>query len=301
MQIRPELSKLVDAITSGNVREKREAIDQFSSAYLEDGFVIVEPLLSSADATHRIAGIEALAGNTTESVVHWLAEHAEGDPSAEVRLECMRQLDDIPSKDSRDLFLKKVTDPDRRVRQLVASGLRHYGDDEITRTLATFVVDDDVYVQERAIESLALSDSPGLSYLMHLLLPLWEGTYWEAIIQPRANAQGDRGLVQELTESFQKSLLAREHPTLPALRWMSFVDPEDVLSFADKCLLGNMDEAVGVSIQALSELLRMSAQIGESRRYIHERCIALLHVIAERAERSEATEKARLLLEQWQQ
>jgi HEAT repeats len=299
MQVRPELTKLLEAVSSGDPLRVRKEIDQFSSERLDDGFLIVTPLLSSADASLRLVGVEALTGNTTETFLRWLTEHAESDPSAEVRLECLRQVEDISSKDSRNLLLRKATDPDRRVRQIVASGLRHYVDDEVTRVLARFVVDDDVYVQERAIESLASTERRGSSYLMYLLVPLWEGTHWESIVRSRANEQGDRRLVEILTAAFRRDLLEGESSALMASRWMSIVDPEEVLSFVDECLRSGAEEALRQSVQLLSELLRMSAQFGDSRGHVWRRCIDMLRVIAERDERSEAAAEARLLLERY--
>jgi hypothetical protein len=146
---------------------------------------------------------------------------------------------------------------------------------------------------------MAAGSRNGASYLLHLLIPSWDGTHWDSILREHADADGDRGLAERTTASFRQALATQSSPPGAALRWMSLIDPDAVLLFAESRARDRANAAHLDDVEALSVLLRACERSDDSRKSIRERCVALLRVIAGDMERPGAAAKARSLLERW--
>jgi hypothetical protein len=147
---------------------------------LADSFSILRPLLEDANSNVRLAAVDALDEVNDPRAVPILLHAAAADSSHDVREASLHELRKYRSDEILRLLLSEANrhHSSRRPRQIIAEQLKEYNAEEAVDALLELARDEDVYVQERAIESLFRLNRARLGNFWTSIERRWKGTYW---------------------------------------------------------------------------------------------------------------------------
>ncbi|WP_169796639.1 HEAT repeat domain-containing protein [Chondromyces crocatus] len=226
----------------------------------------IKSLLQDEDARNRVLVMDGLGECAEPEVLEHLLDVISRDPSEDVREAALRGLEGRATLDVLDTLLDEVRRQKRSrpPRQIVARLLGEHDDDRALDALVELVDDDDVYVQQPAIESLAHLNRPRLEALWVLIARSWEGTKWAELAQwaledlrqrPERQDAASLALVEHRT-SIALHDLAHEEPNVrrSAVRRLAFYRPSNLVDLL-LGVLGDSNEHVrAVAISALANV-----------------------------------------------
>ncbi|WP_437798150.1 HEAT repeat domain-containing protein [Sorangium sp. So ce693] len=175
-----ELQAVLAGLKSQDPRARRLSARRFGTLRVSDPFGVLSPLLECPDPGTRLAAVDALEDVIDERAIPILLEMAATDTSQDVREAALQELNKYRSEDIFRLLVSEAfrPHPSRRPRQIIAEQLKNYNSETSINTLLKLTQDPDVYVQERAIESLFKLNRPRLLEFWASVEHSWEGTYW---------------------------------------------------------------------------------------------------------------------------
>lgn len=175
-----EVHSVLAGLKSREPRERRLSARRFGALRLNDPFGILRPLLDDPDPNIRLAAVDALEDITDQRAPRILLKMASADSSQDVREASLQELGKYRSEEILDFLLSEARriHRSRRPRQLIAEQLKNYDTEASVDALLMLAQDRDVYVQERAIDSLFHLNRPRLREFWALISRDWKGTYW---------------------------------------------------------------------------------------------------------------------------
>jgi HEAT repeat protein len=188
-----ETAEVLAGLMDVDPSARRRAARQFATLRLADPVGTLAPLLRDGDAHVRAAAIDALDDISDPRAVPLLLELAATDPAPNVREDALSALSPYRGPDVLARLLAEAARPGqpRRARQTLAEQLGHYHDERAVDALVELLDDDDVLVQERAIESLSRQNRPRLHRIWALLAQEWRGTHWGTLAEDAIAGLGD--------------------------------------------------------------------------------------------------------------
>ncbi|MGK3997433.1 HEAT repeat domain-containing protein [Sorangium sp. So ce1024] len=174
------LETVLAGLKSPEPRERRLSARRFGALPLSDPFGTLSPLLDDSDPDVRLAALDALEDVLDERASVILLHMAANDSSQDVREASLQELKKYRSEQIFRFLLSEVSRPQRsrRPRQIIAEQLKNYDSEESVDALLKLTQDADVYVQERAIESLFHLNRPRLRDFWRSTMLNWKGTHW---------------------------------------------------------------------------------------------------------------------------
>lgn len=220
-------------------------------------------LLPQVDVAHVLQLLEDSDENIQSATVHGLGVVEDGVKDVQLipallriatagrcertRETALRQLGNYSTPEIFELLkqLERVANGPRPIRHLIAEQLRAYDSEEAVDLLIKLLDDPDVYVQEPAIDSLAVLNRPRLAKLWERIAPDWSGTRWEGVARsaieslqamPPDDASAN-ALVTKMV-SRAEALLASSEPDARAegLRRLMYLRPETLGDTLLACL-----------------------------------------------------------------
>lgn len=201
-----------------------------------DPLVIVAELLQSPEPMVRACAISALEGRDDERLPPLLLRAAQHDPSVDVRHVALLALEDHVSGDALPCLLASVRDgAPRPLRITAAKQLGSYDTEASLRALVDLVDDEDAYVAEGAIESLARLKRPEAHALYRAIARSWAGTMWAELAEGVLNELGAPGpnaedLARDKRDRAGEKLASPDaRDRLSGLRTLRMLSPEDLM------------------------------------------------------------------------
>jgi HEAT repeat protein len=146
---------------------RRDAINEAWRVCRSRDKIAITRLLDSPEPTARSFASNAIMRQRIEEAVPQLRSHLEHESDAEARSSMALALAELAMPESKETFLRLLTDPDHANRRMALRGLSLIGDESVSRSaVEEYRAPTGPHGRQEALDALARLRSPELPQLL---------------------------------------------------------------------------------------------------------------------------------------